>query len=265
MSSVPTEVTTAIDLLKKQLEALVGTASDFFVVLLVIGVLSMSIIQIVKDVLPARRWYQLGWLRRWVRRKIGPSASDGDVESVFARLIDLATAGDAAALGDLGPEQIGAQLNAAGRLMLDEPHRHEKPLCVLAAPGQQAAALTEQDDPDLFLLVEFAKKYPPGAATEPTAAERQRLIDARNRLNQRIQRNLDAIQIAMGSAWKRWLQWTAYLLTPAVIVCLLWWINPAETKENLFRLILVSLLGAFVAPIARDLVAALQGAREKLK
>jgi len=256
---------TASELIKTQLEALVGTATDFFTVMLVVGVLSMSLIQIVKDVLPARRWYQLAWLRAWVARKLDAPPADASARAVFGELVDLAVAGDANALCELAPEQIGAQLNAAGRVMLDYPHRHQDALRVLAAPGVRAAPLTPGDDPDLVFLIEFATQHEGGSTGELPPDERQRLTDTRNRVNQRIQRNLDAIQIALASAWKRWLQWIAYAITPAAVLIGAFALDAEQARQTWLRLIFVSLLGAFVAPIARDLVVALQGVRGKLK
>src|SRR2546422_3498670 len=92
-----------------------------------VGTLSMALIQAIKDMFPVRRLYQRWWMKKHLRTLAGvcarnglfvPSAPEASDEGTRTRshsvdpqiaerqLIELATAGQAAALYDLQIEQL---------------------------------------------------------------------------------------------------------------------------------------------------------------
>src|SRR5882672_6362607 len=121
-----------------------------------IGVLSMAIIQAVKDTSPMRHAFQKRFLREWLLRRAGKrfdskgirgfrdpfkraetiAATVSEVKSAEKDLIRLATGGDTAAFYDLAIEQMCGQMNAAAQIVLEYPQSHSALLQLLAAQAR---------------------------------------------------------------------------------------------------------------------------------
>jgi hypothetical protein len=231
-----------------------------------VGTLSMALIQAVKDMFPIRRLFHRSRMRRWLRGlgSGGPlpgidyleiSARPPSYDDAEHELITLATAGNSAAFYDLPIEQLCGQMNAAVAVALDYPHRY---------PGLVSCLGALADPRDVGLA--FA---PPPAArgsremlSPNEAAAVDAFVDARNRLNHVVQRAIDGFQIATGFQWKWLLQLVSIILSGAI----------ATTAYGLYGasrgfwqgagvFFVTGVLGGFLAPVARDLVAALQSLR----
>jgi len=101
---------------------------------------------------------------------------------------------------------------------------------------------------------------PEGSRTkrkEPLAA----FLEARARVSHRIQRNLDAVQIALGSRWQFFLQLTAMMLSVLLIEIAVFSMTGWQFNTILWAAV-VGILGGYLAPVARDVVAALQTLRK---
>lgn len=224
-----------------------------------VGLVSMAIIQTVKDMLPTRRWFQDWRVCAWIRNQAAkaPPIQGGPPIPQVAEddLVTLATSGDRAALFDLSIEQVSGLMNAASQIVLDFPPDHRDLLLCLAAQARAG---------DLELLL---TQGPSAAVPRATLGdqERVRFVDARNRVTHQVQRSLDGLQISVGFRWK----WIIQMLSIAVSALLVWIGLAAFAGERLgsnfhyFLLyLLAGLLGGFLAPVARDLVAALQQLRK---
>jgi hypothetical protein len=224
-----------------------------------VGVLSMTLIQAVKDSSPIRSAFQRRFLAEWLRRRASHRFSskgitglrmppNGPPPEVEHDLVRLATGGDDAAFYDLPVEQMCGQISAASQIVLEFPQRHQPLFGVLAAQALQ-------DDVRAVL-------NPPVAADEG-GAELTAYRDARNRVTHHIQRSIDALQIALTFRWKFYLQLlsfgTSFLIAAAGIAVMH---DGASAVSKLFSMLVVGLVAGFVAPIARDLVAALQQLRK---
>lgn len=239
-----------------------------------VGLLTMSFLQVVKDLTPARRWFQRWWLEGWVRERVAtldsrqiaqifgaePAPPLAEAAALALRdLYGLATGGDARALYDLPVEQLAAQVNSAVQVVLDYPRRHAWTLIVLGrdASPDDLRMLVGTDPGELRRRGDLARE------------EQQRLtefVDARNRVTHQIQRTLDGIQIVMGNRWKWLLQVSAVVLSGAFIFGALTLFNPEGTwRRHVPLSLLIAILGGFVAPFARDLVAALQSLRGRVR
>jgi len=232
-----------------------GTALTFAGALAIAGTLAMAILQVIKELTPVRRVYQRKWLERWFKARaekftvqaVNAEPSDVirahlpvDAWKAQSTLVELATGGEANAFYDLAVEQVVAQMNAAAQIALEYPHDHFPLLAVLsqgASMGDVASVVAGTRDP------------------EPAA------LDARNRVGHRIQRNLDGIQIALGSRWKLWMQSVSITLTVAFVELAI----ITNIKYDLATLlvgVVLGIVGGYLAPVTRDVVAALQSLRK---
>jgi hypothetical protein len=227
-----------------------------------VGALSMALIQATKDLAPIRRWFQRRWLRTWLAARAksavesfgaldlrGPDARKAEQELVL-----LAAAGEGDALYDLPIEQLCGQLNAAIQVALDYPDRYPDAVGCLAATAHASDLRNLLRPPD---KVRVAR-----AELSPAeAAEVEAFVDARNRVNHQVQRAVDALQIAAGFRWKWTLQLAAVLLSGVIAAWAFAVYGQAGLGQGILVFFVVGILGGFLAPVTRDLVAALQSLR----
>jgi hypothetical protein len=222
---------------------LAGQGVSLLEPIVAVGVLVMAIIQTLKDLLPIRRIFQRRFLRTWLATQargapVSPLAAEAD-------LVRLATAGDSNSFFDLPIEQLCGQMNAGMQLALDYPKKHEELLRLMAASAEAS---------DIDRVVESWEADSP-RLDDLTPPEKDALIQARARVAHATQRAIDGLQIAAGNRWKLLLQIAAFSLsflitTFAALSGAAAW--PAASA------VLYGLLGGFLAPVARDLLASLQ-------
>jgi hypothetical protein len=239
----------------QMVDAIYAKAFAFATALAAVGVLTMAFLQTIKDVLPVRRWFQAWWVTRWLERQARTAGSGVSVERAEDDLVRLATSGDRNALYDLPIEQVTGQMNAAAQIVLDYPWECEHLLRCLAA---------QANDADLRRLL---AARPPASGPRPALSleEKSALVDARNRVTHQVQRALDGLQIAAGFRWKLCFQSASIVLSGLLV-----WIGlvlfvrePIDVfVRHLPLYALIAIVGGFVAPVARDLVAALQQLRK---
>jgi len=217
----------------------------FAVAVFALGLLVMAIIQSVKDLLPVRRWFHRSFIRAWLAHKARDHMQNGGAQvspdAALTDLIALATTGDAHALFDLPAEQLAAQVAAAASESLDFPTRHDALLRCLTASA-------DPHDVDLVMTAETGASHAP---TDPA------IVDARTRLLHHTQRSVDALQIAAGYRWKWYMQLSSFALASAIAVLAMATdgVDSSRTSAALYALPL-GLAGGFVAPVARDFIAA---------
>ena len=215
-----------------------------------VGVLSMAIVQTLKDMLPLRNSYQRRFLRRWLASKRAAARSEFathvNVDIAEHDLVRLATSGDAKAFYDIPIEQLCGQMGAALQVALDYPGKH-------AALLRLVAALADPEDVERLI-----------ASTAPAQGEKraQADVDARARVMHHVQRAIDGLQISASYRWKLYLQ-IASFATSLVVTVLAVGVHAggAPAAKDVPGIVLVGIVGGFLAPVARDLLAALQKLR----
>ena len=219
-----------------------------------LGVVSMAVVQLLKDLSPIRTFWQRRWIEAVVDEQARKTKVDG-AQNVLPDLINLATAGNARALYGLPINQLAGQLNAAAGVVLDSPPRHPNLFRVMAAGA---------DADDLATLL----APPPQARTSSDASPGDketvtRFVDARNRVAHQVQRNLDALQIAMTFRWQLYLQLLSIAVSGAIAAVSAVALFPAlkDRAEGWVGVVVMGILGGFFSTVARDLVAALRGLR----
>lgn len=228
-------------------------ALPFLGAMAAVGALSMAIIQAVKDVFSLRKRYQRWKLNHWLEAKADKLGECGkprpDVTKAKEDLIRNATAGDEDAFYDLPIEQLCGQMNAAVQTVLDFPEKHQDLLRCLAAKA-------DSEDIDLLLTQPQAAK-----AGQPKSQE---LVNARTRVIHQVQRAIDGFQIAASYRWKWSLQVAAIVLSFCLIIIGFWKLLPnydINLGDSWPFVIVAALLGGVLAPVARDLIAAIQKLR----
>lgn len=229
-----------------------------------VGILSMAIIQAVKDTFPVRRAFQRQWLRNWFQCKAAEAAKKGSDFKVNPSeaerdLIKLATDDNGNAFYDLPIEQLCGQYNAAIQVALDYAKQHRDLLIATAALATAEDLLLVLNPPDAATLrVNAADPN----ASQQVLDQRQKFIDARTRVTHQVQRAIDSIQISAGFRWKFWLQCASFGLSALIagLGVAIFFHPPAGS--GIITVVVTGVLGGFLAPVARDLVAALQQLRK---
>ncbi len=239
-----------------------------------IGALSMALIQTAKNMLPLRRWFQRNRVESWLAKRASAfnasaaatagSSAPVNVAQAESDLVHLATAGDAGALYDLPIEQLCGQINASTQVVLDYPSLHWNLLRCLASEARpQDFAIINPPDPAARKLL---LRKPAVSLTDAEHNQVDDYVAARNRVSHQIQRAVDALQISVSFRWKFWMQLASILLSAALGVATLLignaYFDMHLTPSKEFTLIiLTAILSGFLAPVARDLVAALEQIR----
>lgn len=242
-----------------------------------IGALSMALIQTGKNMLPLRLWFQRYRVENWLAQRASQAAASAkaagsasappSVAQAQADLVHLATAGDADALYSLPIEQLCGQINAATQVLLDYPSLHWNLLRCIASEAQPPdLALINPPDPAAHAVRKMLLRKPAATLTDAEHNQVDDYVAARNRVSHQIQRTVDALQISVSFRWKFWMQLASILLSAALGVATLLIGNAyfdmhLTSSKELGLLVLTAVLSGFLAPVARDLVAALEQIR----
>jgi len=233
------------------------SAEGLLLAAIVVAVASMAFIQMLKEFfglrylfnyISVRIWldkgmalssgnHEVGWVGRlllWLRRIYRWSSETKRAED---ELIKLATAGDRGALYNLPIEQLCGQVSAAAQAAVGHPSEYR---AFIMAVGGSAG------EEDLSLLTE--------------KGDGDSRADARHRVSQQMQRAIDALQISASLAWRRSIQLGALVLS---FLLTAWLLGVQATAPDPVRLLVIAIVGAFLAPVVRDLFAVLQALRTR--
>jgi hypothetical protein len=281
-ATVQTQVTQGLDTIKAAL-------SHWALPVAAVGTVSMAILQTLKDQTPIRNWYQKVRLRKWLLASIlgdyskswitrlrhrfylrFPPKKDAEhklkvealrkeqfelLKKVEADLISLATSGDREAFYDLPIDGLCDQIRKVVSVILDYPNLHEELLRILARGASSC---------DIALLLRahgIDSKGPDAAAKEEAAKAFREITAAKSRVLSQIRCSVDAMQISIGFRWKLWLQ-SASMVLSTVIGAVAFGLHGVRGVDGAIdwaicgRALAFGVAAGFLAPIARDLVAA---------
>jgi hypothetical protein len=254
-----------------------------------LGTLTMAILQAVKDMTPARSWFQRWCMRTWMLQQArfaiyksvsnqpevdndettGPRAKNDETKQDLAaqsladtakrQLLLLATNGDASAFFDLEIEKLCGQWNTALQIVIDYPKYYPELFNCMAALA------TRKDCKNLLKPNVPPQTYPETEHHHDEAEQarrvglRQAFLDSRIRVMHQIQRAVDSFQITTSFRWKWHLQLASFVVSVGLAMA-----AEIMLKADTYRVAFVSsLIAGFLAPIARDLLAAVQQLRVK--
>ena len=261
---------------------------QYFIALAAVGALAMALIELWKKVRASQTRYHGRSVTRWFRQSdaafdvirrqaIGRDEVSGN--AAYAELIELTTGvppeharRTAGVLLDRGRVPAG--------LVWVESHA-EYALFALALErmmghvqdAADSALNTPQRYPSLYLFVtagadpkdvgawfEMAQTTPKGDDRE----EAKRRADLYARLHQLVRRKLDGFQVYAEQKWVNWNQLWANIAGVIVLFAALTWgrdFTAEATRHALPTIILFSLLGGILSPVAKDIVVALRRVR----
>ncbi len=256
-----------------------------------IGALSMALIEAGKKLLDSRTKFQaLRWTRWMLHTPLDRTITGAPAPSharAMAELIQLCTG----VTTDEAAAASGRLLERRGHLPLTHKF-HPEPAHALFALDlprmmgsiQDAAdiALSSPSEyPHLFQLMTVGAKpedvsrwYSEGTSAlvsiadlNPTPAQRLAVKEHAERfarLRQIVKRKLDGFQLYTGDRWGSWNQTAANALGIVTMFIVLIWLqrNSAVASISFPTLIIFSLLGGILSPVAKDLVSALKRVKD---
>lgn len=272
---IPDGVVTAVNLFTEFLLRYLGA-------LAAVGALSMALIEAAKKLLDSRTKFQALRWTRWVMRT--PAASHSRALTEMIQLCTGVTLDEALAEADKLIER-GGHLSLFHAFHTVPAHAiFALDLSRMMGSIQDAAdiALSSPSEyPDLFRLVTVGAKpddigrwYADGtsalvsiAETNPTPQERQALKEHAERfarLRQVVKRRLDGFQLYTGDRWASWNQTAANAVGIVAMFIVLTWLQRSSAVASISfpRLLLFSLLGGILSPVAKDLVTALKRVKD---
>jgi hypothetical protein len=140
----------------------------------------------------------------------------------------------------------------------------------LAAPREMPSLyLLMTSGADTYDIQQWYDRGPDSmiAVADPQLADRQAIkeqADRLARLHQIVKRKLDGFQVYAGDRWASWNQTAANLMGFAALLLILLWIkndNPIGSPSY-GMIVLLSLFGGVLSPVAKDLVTALKRVKD---
>lgn len=204
-------------------------AIDVLLLVAGVGIVAMSIVELLKAVLPLRAWYHFLVVDTWLRRPYRKEA--------WSELMWLAAGSDSGGMLqkllwlDQPSSTVHSQMQAAVRIMVHAPEQSPNLSDLLGIhPGQDGSPA---NDPHLLSIL-------------------------------RATRSLEMLRIRLEYWWARANQASAMLISIIVFSQILMQGSGSDT-ERLARteVIILSIMGGMVAPFAKDLVTRFAGVKWK--
>lgn len=211
--------------------------------------LTMSLIQVGKELLFLRKHFHRAHVLKWLDPSIKRSAlQDITIAPPLTQLEDdllrIGAAGNQSALYDAELEEVCVQLSAATQMLVDYPSQ---------APALLKTIARGSTEHDLKLIIDASGSQP----DDPHA--RQLVFDARNRVRAMTHRSVEMFKLVTAAEWRRRMQIASFVLS--VLVALLALIMSGGLRDRPWAVLWTAVLAGFLAPVARDLLAAVQQLR----
>jgi hypothetical protein len=235
--------------MKNLVDTITKNVLAYLIALAGLGVLSMSVVQAIKTLLPIPQFYQGLRTRWWLRGRIREAKRNLEkavsIDAVEKELVVIGAGGNTAAFYSVQGDDFTTQLTMIGRLVLNYPTNPGRYLHYGSVLAVLASNITKAD----FDLVNQASKGPTP----------QQKLDAFNRVQQQMTQAISAFCTSSTWWWQNGLHVAAFLASFS-LAYLAVRLALGGVKSTL-TVVLTALLAAFLAPVARDLVAAIQKLR----
>jgi hypothetical protein len=218
-----------------------------------IAFIATAFVQLLKELLPVRRWFQRSYLKGWFMERLKEGQKQiASFEDAEDDLIRLATGGDRQAFYNLETAQLCGQMNSAAQIALAYPARHPDLLRFLAPEAKE-------DDLDRVVKTTSMPARRDMVAPDQQA-DMNELLDARNRVTHHLQRSIDALQISMSFRWKLYVQLMVYavcLVTSLVVIELI----KGPGHYDVLEIIGLAVVAGFLSPVISDLAGVIERLR----
>lgn len=260
--------------------------TSYLLALVALSGLTMALIQAVKDLTSVRAVYNRRKLLQWMNTRAsactpaevadgadtygfqaGGKLTEGlggecvSVAQAEDQLVELATDRDRYAFYSAELEKLSTQFVGAAQLVLDYPSNYTALFKLLACYSSQedvAILLKESMPPAMPMSLE--RDHNPEDVRK-LAAQRQKIIDARTRVHHQITQSIASFQMSAGARWQFWLRIASLVVSILLVFGLLWFWS-ALREANTAGIIMTSVVAGLLAPVARDILAALQNLRD---
>jgi hypothetical protein len=246
---------------------------SFLLFSLAAGAGSMAIIQLAKNILGVRAFYQEYKVKRWLAGRRGPIAKPAYDDLIRALGYCKTPENDKSpeaklgqseerALFNLPVEQLAAQISLAADLAVSYPSEYKNLLEALTGQPVEAATATG-----------IEATNPPGSAggnlphsgkSEPSASPSASTVnvptDTEIRRSYQVRSGMDGLQLYVGQGWRRTVRLNAVLISGLLGVV---WVRFLNIYPSLSVAYILSglILGGFISWFLRDLVAIVERLR----
>jgi len=288
-SSTPASIVSTVNRFTDFLLSYVGA-------LAAVGALSMALIEAGKKLLDSRTRFQaLRWTQWLLRSPFDPSVIPSttakgapmlSLSSAYGELLQLCTGVPRAVANDAAERLLASrgrlparhaflrsEIPAHALFALDLQHMmgsiQDAADIALASPRQNASLymlMTSGADP-----TDISRWYEAGpdsmiAIADPNPQDRRAIkehADRFARLRQIVKRKLDGFQVYAGDSWANWNQTVANIVgIVALFLILIWVKSTSPSSPGYPTIVLLSLFGGILSPIAKDLVTALKRVKD---
>jgi hypothetical protein len=254
------------------LQAIAQMSLPFLIAMASIGVITMAVREVYAEFTWQHRKFNKQLFESWAHKRQADDA-------VIAQLIELATGGNDLALYSLSGAGLTAQVSMATRVALAFPTEFRRVLALLGgrlADTDITTLVTVTEEEQLRARRARVGEMDAGDDELEQQTRVQRLQDAdqaRTRLGHLIDRNLDALQIELTSGWERVNKNAAFVVSAALtilasfvyLVTSDYWTSRSwnEVAGIALLSIVAGVVAGFIAPVAKDLVTALESAKRR--
>ncbi len=229
--------------ISERIESILSSINQMIIPILAVGVITSAIVEALKDLLKLRKFFHYWLVRRWLKENLSAESYPGnsDTPTSWHTVVEYGAGGNESQFIAASTENLVSTLSEVAQVALH--NIHDDSLANLVA---NLAYPTGKAD---------VKKLRGEAGTKVTSAE---LKAARERVSLLIQRRLKALATHIENVWGGWLKIISFFVSAFIIIL---------TYRGMFegiQLLVIAILGAIIAPVVRDLVAAIKRAREGL-
>jgi hypothetical protein len=258
---------TAAMQVRHSVEVFASNLLDYALALAAVGALAMALIELFKKLLDSRTKFHAKRWTAWMK-KSGDGVIDAvDRRQAYADLIQLCTGvtpGEAA-------DSSGALIDHDGSLPMWHGWDPDPAYSVFSLePSRMMGAI--QDAGDMALAAPDRHKalfrvFTAGASQSDVDAWVQKKVEVKDqaeafaRLRQIFKRKLDSFQLYTEQRWASYNQFSANVVGAIVMAIVLYSLR-VDLKLGLGGIMLLSLFGGVLSPVAKDLVAALRRVRD---
>lgn len=195
-----------------------------------VGVAAMGVIQMFKEAFYVRAFYHRWRFKRWARRHWNDA--DG---TVVKEIVEIVSGGSTFSLFGLSAPELGQRLRLAFQFALADLTNHGC-LAKSLSSGELIDDLIEDKEP------------------EPAVAANGILATAL------ANRKIDAMELSLAHWWRFWMRVLATALSGGIIG---YGLTQVDGEWDTIAYGIVVLVGGLVAPVAKDVVTAIEGLRSQ--
>jgi hypothetical protein len=225
-----------------------------------LSVVTMSLIQAAKTLLPIRAGFNEGAMTAWLGKKV-PADAPKRAETIAdaqSELLRLSANGDREAFYNSDVSDFVTLLNATIQLLVDYPSVNPA-LFLLMANGATSSDLRLVLKSDETIRRNDTLRNELFGNEAPIEPDKREVLDARHRVRAIVTRSIEAFRLSTEARWKRGLQVASFIISVVLAVVAFWTGELIGTHYGV--MFFAAALAGFLAPVARDILAALEKAR----